>query len=386
MTSILIAGDSSFIRLVIRKRLAAHGDVHVVGDSPNNASAITMIRDFCPDIVLVDIDVPTPTSLLSIQNILQEIPTCTIIVLMNLSIGGAELALKALEYGAVDFIHKESSIVDIDMHAFDMALVAKIKQWSMPSVLRSSHATGSNSNGIKKNLSSSSLSLSQSSSSPAGAQGTGSTPVFSPLIDINKKVPPKKPRRAIDLVMIGISTGGPLTLLKVLNKVKKLRCPLIIAQHMPQAFTKSLSIHLRNETNLNVVEGTHALPLEPGMVVIARGGTDSRVQVVNQNRLMLIEKVDPMQIIHPSVDVLFQSVAQLSCETLSIIMTGMGCDGLEGVKRLYAKQQTIIAQDPETCIVSGMPSAIIDANLASYILAPEFIGELISNWCEDEKS
>lgn len=356
MTSVLLLGDISFVRLVLRKRLSMQPNITVIGDMPNNNFSIEFIAKNKPDIILIDIDVPNLIGIGQIKSIMQHHPAATVIVLLNLTIGGAEVALKALEYGAVDFVHKESMLTEMDIQALDNALVAKIHQWGASN---------------KKNLSH--RGVLQSHDKYASAPKTS--------LDILQNTPPKLPKRPIDLVLIGISTGGPLTLLSVLSQIERLNCPMIIAQHMPQAFTKSLSIHLNHETGLNIIEGNHALPLEDGQIVIARGGIDSYVQRVAGQRLMLVEKKDSAQVIHPCVDVLFESAAQLQCNVLSIIMTGMGSDGLIGAKKLKDKNLIIVAQDPSTCIVSGMPASIIENNLATYILNPEEIGRLINNWC-----
>ena len=374
MTSVVLFGTSSFIRLVLKKRLSMHNDLHILGDFiPTDEDGLHLIAEKKPQIILFDLDVPSLKGLEMVQSIIKIHPNCAVIVLLNLSIGGAEVALKALEIGAVDFIHKESSVLEIDLHAFENALLAKIKQWSnYLSSLAGTFRIFSEPN-TKPSL--------HAELNPRNLNVP--TPVINPTWEASYTIP-KKNAKKINLVLIGVSTGGPLTLLNMLSKIKKkLNCPIVIAQHMPPAFTKSLSSHLQVETSLNIVEGNHALLLEPGMIAIARGGIDSKIQRVSSNQFMLVEKKNVITGIHPSVDFLFTSASTLACEILAIILTGMGSDGLDGVRKLYYQGATIVAQNPDTCVVNGMPLSIIHAGYVHHILNPELVGELINEWCTD---
>ena len=184
------------------------------------------------------------------------------------------------------------------------------------------------------------------------------------------------------MVVLGISTGGPATLPHVLKAMGRLPCPMVVAQHMPPMFTSGFASHLRNETGLNVLESTEAMELKPGMVVIVKGGTDVVVREPFPGKLMLYEKTDPNANIHPNADVLFRSAASTSCPVVSVIMTGMGSDGMQGAKELVArKNSAVLVQEPQTCIVDGMPSSAINAGLASAVLAPKELGLRLSRLC-----
>jgi len=184
------------------------------------------------------------------------------------------------------------------------------------------------------------------------------------------------------LVVLGISTGGPATLPLVLKNMGRLACPMVVAQHMPPMFTSGFATHLRSETGLDIVESTDQMELKPGMVVIVKGGTDVVVREPFPGKLMLYQKTDTQATIHPNADVLFRSAAATSCPVVAVVMTGMGSDGMLGAKDLVARKNAhVLAQEPDSCIVDGMPSSTINAGLASAVLAPKEIGMRLSRLC-----
>lgn len=185
----------------------------------------------------------------------------------------------------------------------------------------------------------------------------------------------------IDLITIGTSTGGPTALLNLLKSIRELSCPMVIAQHLPENFTKQLASDLHTETGLNVIEGRHGLNLYPGLIVIARGGVDSFIQADSIGNMTLQEKMPSDLLCHPSIDVLFESAAQLSKPVLGIILTGMGSDGKLGARAIINTDSTIIAQAPETCTVDTMPKTVIEDGHATYVLKVSEIADTLSKWC-----
>jgi two-component system chemotaxis response regulator CheB len=184
------------------------------------------------------------------------------------------------------------------------------------------------------------------------------------------------------LVVLGISTGGPATLPHVLKSMGRLGCPMVVAQHMPPMFTSGFAAHLRSETGLDVVESTEQMELKPGMIVIAKGGADVVIREPFPGKLMLYQKTDLQASIHPNADVLFRSAAAASCPVVAVVMTGMGSDGMLGAKDLVARKNShVLVQEPDSCIVDGMPTSTLNAGLATAVLSPQEIGSRLSRLC-----
>jgi two-component system chemotaxis response regulator CheB len=251
--------------------------------------------------------------------------------------------IKALELGAVDFIAKKSSFVQLDIVKIGDELVDKLRYWAKK---RSRFSAG----GLRP--------------IPGGVDT--SKPVFQRKTE-NQGVP--------GLVVLGISTGGPATLPQTLKAMGKLKCPVVVAQHMPPMFTSGFARHLSSETGLEVVESTDGMEAKPGMVIIVKGGTAVAIREPFPGRIMLYERTSAEAPIHPNADVLFRSAATVSCAVVAVVMTGMGSDGLKGAQELVTRKgSAVLAQTPDSCIVDGMPSSVIDAGLATAVLAPAALG------------
>ncbi|MBY0462728.1 MAG: chemotaxis protein CheB [Alphaproteobacteria bacterium] len=170
-----------------------------------------------------------------------------------------------------------------------------------------------------------------------------------------------------DLVIIGASTGGPFALINLLKSLKKITFPIIIVQHMHEAYTKDLATILHLETGHKVIEGYHNLIVQSKHIVICRGGVDAQVYFEN-NDFVLKEIEFSDHLPHPSIDVLFESAACLDKNITGIILTGMGNDGCKGSKKLLDTNKIVIAQDPQTCLAENMPNAAIDQGNVSHVL------------------
>ena len=188
-----------------------------------------------------------------------------------------------------------------------------------------------------------------------------------------------EPKGAVDLVVVGVSTGGPKMLPQLLHSMGRLRCPVVIAQHMPAVFTAGMAQHLGHETGLRVIEGYHGLSLELGMVVIAPGAHDSQIRRPFQGLAMDVG-VHPEAPIRPWVDLLFESAVSNAKNPVAVILTGMGNDGTRGGERFARNGLPVLVQKPETCVVAGMPGAAIKAGIASDVLTVEQIGKKLSRW------
>jgi two-component system chemotaxis response regulator CheB len=266
-----------------------------------------------------------------------------IIMLSSLTERNSVTTIKALELGAVDFIAKKSSFVQLDIVKIGDELVDKLRYWAKK---RARFAPG----GIKSERS----------------RIDTSTPVSQRKTE-NQGVP--------GLIVLGISTGGPATLPQTLKAMGKLKCPMVVAQHMPPMFTSGFARHLSTETGLNVVESSDGMEAKPGMVIIIKGGSDAVIREPFPGRIMLYERTNTEANIHPNADVLFRSAATVSCAVVAVVMTGMGRDGMVGAQELVARKACpVLVQSPDSCIVDGMPSSVIEAGLATAILDPTALG------------
>jgi two-component system chemotaxis response regulator CheB len=359
MIRLLISDDSAFMRIAIRKMVESDPEIEVVGEAKTGQMCLEMAQSLKPDVITMDVEMPVMDGLEATRQIMASCP-CPIIMLSSLTERNSVTTMRALELGAVDFIAKKSSFVQLDIVQIGHELIEKLRYWS-----RQRHRIGELRNLSKP----ASAPLSTSAPLPA-VTGAGPSLRAAPV------------QSSPGLVVLGISTGGPATLPHVLKSMGRLPCPMVVAQHMPPMFTSGFASHLRNETGLNVLESTEALELKPGMVVIVKGATDVVVREPFPGKLMLYEKTDPRANIHPNADVLFRSAAAASCPVVAVIMTGMGSDGMLGAKELVArKNSAVLVQEPSTCIVDGMPASAINAGLASAVLAPKELGLRLSRLC-----
>lgn len=344
MIRLLIADDSAFMRIAIRKLIDSNAEIVVVGEAKNGQMCVDMANSLRPDVITMDVNMPLMDGLDATRIIMNSCPT-PIIMLSSLTESDSEITLKALEYGAVDFVAKKSSFVELDLVKIGEELLEKLVFWG-----------NKKDRLFKKNT-----------------RNNSAEQNFSLIKSYNyRKISSKeKPK----LVVLACSTGGPAALSLTLKSMKPLQCPMVIAQHMPSYFTKGFANHLKDLTDLNVVEGVDGMELSPGIIVIIKGGSDAVVVETTSKRLILRERTDSTAFIHPNADILFESVSRLSCTVAVVIMTGMGNDGTRGAEELVSlKECHVLVQEPSTCIIDSMPNSVIERKLASEILIPEQIG------------
>jgi two-component system chemotaxis response regulator CheB len=342
MIKLLISDDSAFMRIAIRKMVEGHADIQVVGEARTGQMCVEMAETLRPDVITMDVEMPVMDGLEATRQIMARTPT-PIIMLSSLTERNSVTTIKALELGAVDFIAKKSSFVQLDIVKIGDELVDKLRYWA------------------KK----------RARFSPGGIQPERSR------IDTSKPVHQRKTENQgiPGLIVLGISTGGPATLPQTLKAMGKLKCPLVVAQHMPPMFTSGFARHLSTETGLNVVESTDGMEAKPGMVIIIKGGSDAVIREPFPGRIMLYERTSTEANIHPNADVLFRSAATVSCPVVAVVMTGMGRDGMVGAQELVARKSCpVLVQSPDSCIVDGMPSSVIEAGLATAVLDPAALG------------
>ncbi len=346
---LLVVDDSAFMRKAIQMMVADDPNIEVIATAVNGQEGLDKVMELKPDLVTMDIEMPKMDGLASLRAIMERQPT-PVIMVSSLTSEGAKITFDALELGAVDFIPKQHSFVSLDIVKIKADLVAKI---------RSIHSR-------RRTL------MAQYALRKGRKYGTSSrSSIATPPVLVSK---PKK-TKIVKLVSIGTSTGGPPALQTVLTILpKNFPVGIVIVQHMPPMFTKSLAERLDGLSKIRVKEAEDGERIEPGIAYIAPGGRHMSVRkVATYGVCMLSDK--PQDLLHkPSVDVLMASVAEFCGQSsLGVIMTGMGHDGLDGMRAMKAKGADIIAQNEESCIVYGMPRAVIEAGIADVVSPVDMI-------------
>jgi two-component system chemotaxis response regulator CheB len=347
--AVLIIDDSAFMRKSLSIMLESDPGISVIGTARNGQEGVDLANKLKPDVITLDVEMPVMDGLTALKHIMAECPT-SVIMVSSITTEGAQATLKALEIGAVDFIPKEMSYVSVNISKIKEDLITKVKEIARTKLLKARL------DRIK---------------------AITPTPASRPRVTGYLKDLPRAGYRAIAL---GISTGGPFTLQKVLPLLSdKIQVPVFIVQHMPPKFTKSLAERLNGSCKLEVKEAENGESVKNGFVYIAPGGFHMKLRGSTMSPVIDITS-EPSGTLHrPSVDVMMDSVVNVYGKyTLGVIMTGMGKDGYEAVKKLKSIGGYSIAQDEESCVVYGMPKAIVDGGLADVVLPAEKIPEMIN--------
>lgn len=348
--TVLVVDDSAFMRKAIEGMLLKDPEISVVGTAINGIDAIEKVRTLKPDVVTLDIEMPRMDGLTALEKIMAENPL-PVIMVSSLTTEGAEATLKALDLGAVDFIPKDKSFASFGVLKIEDELREKVKNFGRRKAFFSRMRRPS-------------------------VSTTPAAPIISrpaPKITTKKK-----------LVIIGTSTGGPQSLQKVIPMLPAdLGVPVLIVQHMPPNFTKSLAQRLDSLSKVTVVEAQGKEQLEPNTVYIAKGGIHLKLKKVGMHYYTELSS-DPTNSLHiPSVDVTAASVAEnVGKDALGVIMTGMGSDGMKGLQLLKLKGGSVVAQNEASCVVYGMPRAVVEAKIADEVVPLEEIYQRIVAYCK----
>jgi two-component system chemotaxis response regulator CheB len=344
---VLVVDDSAVMRRGIATLLGGDASIQVVDSARNGEDALAKIAQHKPDVVTLDVEMPVMDGLTALAKI-RELPEPrpAVIVCSTLTVAGSKTALQALRLGAADVLAKEPDAIGAGGDNIRRDLIARVKAVA-PRVRAQA--------------------IRDAMVRPAG----GATP----------------PRelawgsRSADLVVIGSSTGGPPILEQLLAGVRpNFPAPIVIAQHMPAMFTKSMSDRLREICAIRVEHAEEDALLQPGTAYVTVGGRHARVHKVSSaGRYRLEVSPKPAEALYkPSVNELFQSASVARERVLGIMLTGMGDDGCAGARAMHAQGATLVAQAPETCAVYGMPRSLVEAGLAHAILTPPQLGALLS--------
>jgi two-component system, chemotaxis family, protein-glutamate methylesterase/glutaminase len=356
--TVLIVDDSAFMRKALQMMLESDPNIKVVGQARDGEEGVEKVKRLKPDLVTMDIEMPRMDGLTALREIMANNPT-PVMMVSSLTSDGAKATLDALDLGAVDFIPKETSFVSLNIVKIKEELLSKIKDIAR-----------------RKSLLMSKYRLRNRSAVGASATSAAKPAVFAPAVSIRKR------SHQINLVAIGSSTGGPPALQAVISKLpRNFPVGIVVAQHMPPKFTASLAERLNGISQLQVKEAVDGDKVEPGVVLIAPGGKHILVKKYGSMAHAVITDEPKEALYHPCVDVLMNSVAeQYLGAGMAVILTGMGNNGVIGSGRLKSKGGIIIAQNEETCIVYGMPRAVIEAKIVDHVAPIDSVAAEISSY------
>lgn len=341
MVRVLIVDDSAFARISIARQLSSDLEIEVAGVAGDGIAALEKIRELSPDVVTLDVEMPRMNGLETLERIMVQEPT-PVVMLSNLTSQGSAIAVRALELGAVDFFLKASPANPAGFQVRDSDLATKVKL--------------------------------------AASVGKGKLKVATAKRESrprSERLPARSSDAQGKVIVIGSSTGGPAALYELIPSLPgELPAAMLVIQHMPSLFTRSLANRLNQLSEIEVKEAEPGDSLQKGLALVAPGGYHL---VVKKDEKIGLSRGAPVLGLRPAVDVTMQSVARFyGTSVIGVVLTGMGSDGTRGAALIKAAGGQIIAQDEATSIVYGMPRSVVEAGSADSVLPLEQIaGELV---------
>jgi two-component system chemotaxis response regulator CheB len=328
---VLVVDDSAFMRKLVTELIEGTDEFRVVGTARHGLDALQKVQTLHPDIVTLDIEMPELDGLGALERIMRVSPR-PVVMLTAASGAGDEMALRALERGAVEFVRKPSGPISLDLVTIRDELLTALRA------------------AAQVNLAGVHGSVLQSSREPAPATVSAGA--------------------AHCVIAIAASTGGPRALAELVPALPaQLEASVLIVQHMPPGFTKTLAERLNALSALTVTEAMHGETIESGHVYMAPGGQHMRVHGVGRARVIMLDDSPPVWGVRPSADPLFRSVAECAgAAAIGVVLTGMGRDGAAGLRAVRDAGGAGIAQDRESSIIYGMPQAAFAAGGATMVL------------------
>lgn len=346
LVRVLVIDDSAFMRKMITDLLARDERINVVGTARNGEEGLKKIAELSPDVVTLDVEMPVMDGITTLQHIMDTSPL-PVIMLSSVTNEGSSKTIQAISNGAIDFLQKPSGPISLDIEKIGYELIGKV-------------------------MTASNAKLSKDLMTNAGYHHRKSIINQSPL----------KPHSRT-IIAIGTSTGGPRALQRVLTDLPdNFTTPIVVVQHMPAGFTKSLANRLNTLTKIHIKEASHGEIIQKSTVYLAPGNFHLKVRKMGISFVIELSQ-EPVRNGHrPSVDVLLESLAEVSnVNKIAVILTGMGNDGAKGLK--YVKKQDpstiILAEKEESSIVYGMPKAAVKTNTVNYSVHLHQVGEMLTN-------
>ena len=343
--------DSLFMRGAISKLLNGNPRFEVVGQASDGAMAVQKVAKLRPDVVTMDFNMPIMNGVEAVRRIMQSHPT-PIVMLSAHTTDGARETIEALEHGAVDFITKPSGEVSSDISRVGPELFARLQNAHTASVGRRS--------------------VSKSSAA---------APKESPKDPLNGLLKPaKQPCSGRSVVIVGISTGGPAALAKMLPEIPRVtNMGLVIVQHMPPTFTTALAKRLDSLCRIKVSEAKDGDRVREGTALIAPGGF--HLEFGGDGAICLTQS-PPVNGCRPAADVTMKSAANVFRKNLvGVVMTGMGKDGAEGLSAIKSGGGRTFVQDRESCVIFGMPKACMDLGVVDEVVPLSSMASTLNETC-----
>lgn len=412
MVRVLVVDDSTFMRSAIVALLEKDPEITVCGTAKDGRDCLDKVAQLQPDIITLDVEMPRMDGLATLKELMRTNPL-PVLMVSSLTAEGAETTLKALEYGALDFIAKVSGA---DQEDFGVELRHKVKSISRRKAFLRLRYTRTNLEAGRSTPLSSSISSSGSSasafsgttrtSSLSSGLRTSTAGSLSGGVSSLRQSGTSRPLRSTgsamgaagtassvssggsiirpctgthDIVVIGVSTGGPPVVQKILSALPaNFPACILVAQHMPATFTGPFAKRLDSVCQITVTEAANGDKIQNGHAYVCPGGKHIGIQMRGPLPEVLVTPEPTSALYKPSVNVLMETAGNgLGRRVLGVMLTGMGSDGCEGAKVLKQRGGYLIAQNEASCVVYGMPKAVVDAGLADQILDADDIAKAI---------
>jgi two-component system chemotaxis response regulator CheB len=384
---VLIADDAILFRRVLTDALGSLPDVEVVGSAPNGRLALQRIHELKPDLVTLDLEMPEMDGLAVLDALRASGSRLPVIVVSALTRRGGELTLRALEKGAFDFITKpDTSGAEASREAVRRELAPRVRALAHRLAIRNILRPGAGNTPTAPPNGAHTRPATHVPHAPTSRPGSTATPAPAQAPDLGGiagrmqrlTTPPGRP----ELILIGVSTGGPNALAQLLPQIPRdLGLPILIVQHMPPVFTQALAESLAGKCPFRVREAAHGDVVAPNTAYIAPGGRQLRLAgSTDGQRILQVTDDPPENNCRPAVDYLFRSAASVAPgRSMAVILTGMGSDGTIGLRLLKRHGCFVIAQDEASCVVYGMPKAAVEAGVVDAVLPLDSIAARIAS-------
>lgn len=334
---ILVVDDSLLMQKVLVDLLQSDPQISIIGTARDGEEALSKIKSLHPDVVTLDIEMPRMNGLTAVRKIMETNPL-PVVMISALVQKEAQLTLKALELGAVDYVTKPSGPISLNMNTVKNELLSKVKTAASANIRR----------------------------------------VKPRMMEVTA---PSKAKTSDRIISIAASTGGPAAVAYILRNVPENTPPILVVQHMQKGMTKLFAEGLNQECKLKVKEAEEGDAVQEDLALIAPGGF--HMLVTKSGKINLITS-PPVNYVRPSADVMMKSTAKTyASKNIGVILTGMGTDGAKGIEAIKKKGGVTIAQDKKTCVVFGMPDAAIKTGCIDFVTPLECIPKEIMNACED---
>ncbi|KMT56838.1 protein-glutamate methylesterase/protein-glutamine glutaminase [Pseudomonas fildesensis] len=376
VVKVLVVDDSGFFRRRVSEILSADPTIQVVGTATNGKEAIDQAIALKPDVITMDYEMPMMDGITAVRHIMQRCPT-PVLMFSSLTHEGARVTLDALDAGAVDFLPKNFEDISRNPEKVKQMLCEKVHSISRSNRRSLFSAPAPTPAPVAAPAVPATTAFGRPAPAPVARPAVAPAPAPARA---SSAYSPAPKRKAYKLVAIGTSTGGPVALQRVLTQLPaNFPAPIVLIQHMPAAFTKAFAERLDKLCRISVKEAEDGDILRPGLALLAPGG---KQMMVDGRGAIKILPGDERLNYKPCVDITFGSAAKsYGDKVLAVVLTGMGADGREGARLLKQGGSAIWAQDEASCVIYGMPMAIVKADLADAVYSLDDIGKHLVEAC-----